>query len=121
MVASSRLTRAEQVEVRAQLRILRTSITQARDLLVHFKDDRIDRDKLEPAARRVDDLMDMFVGERGDSTRGCLWLAQIQSGIEEATNPKAADALNEARAAVAELLKTIGPASARVMPVNSQY
>ncbi len=121
MVTSSKLTRAEQVEVRAQLRILRTSITQARDLLVHFKDDRIDRDKLEPAARRVDDLMDMFVGERGDSTRGCLWLAQIQNGIDEATNPKASDALNEARAAVAELLKTIGPASARIMPVNSPY
>ena len=67
---STSLSRAEHAEIRAQLRTLRARLTQARDLLVHFKDDRIDRDRLEPAARRVDDLMDMFVGDRRDTARG---------------------------------------------------
>lgn len=110
MAASTSLTRAEHAEIRAQLRTLRTSLTQARDLLVHFKDDRIDRDKLEPAARRIDDLMDMFVGDRRDTARGAVLLAEVQSGIEASTNPKAAQALGEARIAVAALLKTISPA-----------
>lgn len=123
MALSSGLTRAEQAEIRAQLRTLRSTLTQARDMLVHFKDDRIDRDKLEPAARRVDDLMDMFVGDRGDTARGSLWLAEIQSGVEGSTNPKAAEPLNEARIAIAALFKTIGPARAssapRIVPGNN--
>ncbi len=85
-------------------------------MLVHFKDDRIDRDKLEPAARRVDDLMDMFVGDRRDTARGPLWLAEIQSGIDESTNPKAAEALSEARIAVAALFKAIGPTQEAAAP-----
>ena len=118
MAASSSFTRAEHAEIRAQLRTLRASLTQARDMLVHFKDDRIDRDKLEPAARRVDDLMDMFMRDRRDTARGSQWLAEIQSGVEESTNPKAAEALNEARSVITELLKTFG--SAPSAPGNDQ-
>jgi hypothetical protein len=54
------LTRAEHAKVRAHLQTLRRSLMQARDALMHFKDDRLDRDKLEPAARRTDDLVNMF-------------------------------------------------------------
>src|SRR3977135_1995919 len=39
------------------LRTLRGSLARARDTLMHFKDDRADRDTLEPAARRGDQLM----------------------------------------------------------------
>jgi hypothetical protein len=127
MAANTSLSRAEHAEIRAQLRTLRTRLTQARDLLVHFKEDRIDRDKLEPAARRVDDLMDMFVGDRRDTARGPLLLAEVQSRIEESTNPKAAEALSEARIIIAALRKAFGPAPEatassvpRIVPGNDQ-
>ncbi len=107
-MASTSLSRAEHAEIRAQLRTLRARLTQARDLLVHFKEDRLDRDRLEPAARRVDDLMDMFVGDRRDTARGALWLTEIQSGVDELHNPKAAEALSEARVVISALLKTFG-------------
>lgn len=116
MGAGISLTRAEHAEIRAQLRTLRSRLTEARDLLVHFKGDRIDRDRLEPAARRVDDLMDMFVGDRRDTARGSSWLLEIQSAVEEMANPKAAEALSEARIAIAALLKAIGPASEAPAP-----
>jgi len=77
---------------------------------MHFKDDRVDRDQLEPAARRVDDLMDMFVGDVRDSAQGALWLAEIQSGVERVTNPKVTGALDEARVDIAALLDVMGPA-----------
>jgi hypothetical protein len=117
MAANTALTQAEHAEIRAQLRTLRNRLMQARDMLVHFKDDRIDRDKLEPAARRVDDLMDMFMRDRRDTARGSLWLAEVQSGVEGMTNPKAAEALNEARVAITALLEVIGPAGEATAPV----
>jgi hypothetical protein len=75
---------------------------------MHFKNDRADRDKLEPAARRVDDLMNMFVGDMRDWAQGSLWLAEIQSGVEQVTNPKSAEALDEARVDIAALRDAIG-------------
>ena len=109
MAVNTSLTRAEHSRIRAHLRTLRTSLTQARDALMHFKDDRVDRDKLEPAARRVDDLMDMFVGNIRDSAQGSLWLAEIQRGVEQVTNLKAAEALGEARVDITALLDVMGP------------
>jgi hypothetical protein len=103
------LTRAEHAKVRAHLRTLRTSLVQARDALMHFKDDRLDRDRLEPAARRADDLMNMFVGEMRDLTRGPLWVAEIKSGVEQVTNPKAAAALRDARVDITALLDMMSP------------
>jgi hypothetical protein len=111
MEINTSLTRAEHAEIRSQLRTLRTRLTQARDMLVHFKDDRVDRDKLEPAARRVDDLMDMFVGDKRDTARGSLWLAEVQSGVEKVTNPKASEVLDEARLAISALREVIRPTS----------
>jgi hypothetical protein len=96
-------------KILADLRSLRESLAQARDSLMHFKDDRVDRDRLEPAARRVDDLINMFAGTERDVVKGSLWVTEIQSGIEEVTNPKAADALNEARAEAAALLEAMAP------------
>jgi hypothetical protein len=75
---------------------------------MHYKDDRLDRDKLEPAARRTDDLMNMFVGDMRDSTQGPVWVAEIQSGVEQVTNPKAAAALRDARVDITALLQMIG-------------
>jgi hypothetical protein len=110
MSVNRRLTQAEHSKIRGHLQTLRASLTQARDALMHFKDDRVDRDKLEPAARRVDDLMDMFVGDIRDSAQGALWLAEIQSGVERVTNPKVTEALDEARVDIAALLDVMGPA-----------
>jgi hypothetical protein len=108
MGTNTSLTSAEHSKIRSHLRTLRTSLTQARDALMHFKDDRVDRDKLEPAARRVDDLMDMFGGAAGDSAQGSLWLAEIQSGVEQVTNPKSVEALDEARVDIAALRIAMG-------------
>jgi hypothetical protein len=102
------LTRAEHAKVRAHLQTLRRSLSQARDALMHFKDDRLDRDKLEPAARRADDLVNMFSGDVRDSTQWPLWVGEIQSGVEQVTNPKAAAALRDARVDIAALLEAIG-------------
>ena len=110
MTVGETLTRAQQATVRAHLQTLRRSLAQARDVLMHFKDDRLDRDKLEPAARRADDLMDMFAGDMRDSTQGPVWIAEIQSGIEQVTNPKAAAALRDAQVDITALLDMIGPA-----------
>ena len=87
---------------------LRTREGHARDALMHFKDDRLARDMLEPAARRVDDLMNMFVSTAPDSAQGYRWVTEIQSGIEQVTNPKAADALREARVDITALLRVMG-------------
>ena len=108
MATNTGLTGAEHSKIRARLRTLRTNLTQARDALMHFKDDRVDRDKLEPAARRVDDLMDMFGGDTRDSAQGSLWLAEIQSGVEQVTNLKSAEALDEARVDIAALRDVMG-------------
>ena len=98
------LSRAQHSQIRAHLRTLRMSLAQARDSLMHFKDDRLDRDKLEPAARRVDDLMNLFAGDVSDSAQSLLWLAEIRSGVEQVTNPKAAAALSVAGGDIAALL-----------------
>jgi hypothetical protein len=74
---------------------------------MHFKDDRLDRDKLEPAARRVDDLMNIFTSNVRDPAQGSLWVTEIQSGVEQVTNPKAAEALREARVDITALLEVM--------------
>jgi hypothetical protein len=75
---------------------------------MHFKGDRLDRDKLEPAARRVDDLMNLFAGDMPDSAQGPVWIAEIQSRVEQVTNPKVAEALRDARADITALLDVMG-------------
>ena len=104
MTANTTRTRLASPIILAHLRTLRGSLGQARDALMHYKDDRVDRDKLEPAARRVDDLMNMFVSESRDSRQGSIWVTEILAGVEQITNPKAANALREARAEITVLL-----------------
>src|SRR5580704_3065049 len=96
MAISSSLSRAASSAILAQLRTLRTSIAQARDALMHFHSDRLDRDKLEPAARQVDALMNMFTGDARDPEQGLLLVSKIQSGVDDVTNPKSAEALRDA-------------------------
>jgi hypothetical protein len=98
------LSRSDYAKILAHLRTLRASLAQARAALMHFKDDRLDRDKLEPAARRVDDLMNMFAGNVRDPGQGSLWVTEVQSGVDQITNPKAAEALREARVDITVLL-----------------
>jgi hypothetical protein len=74
---------------------------------MHFKDDRVDRDTLEPAARRVDELMNMFAGNSNDPERVVLWSSEIQAAIDKVPNPKAAAALLEARAEIEAILGVI--------------
>jgi hypothetical protein len=104
MATGISFSRADQSEIRFRLRTLRSSLTHARDVLMHFKNDRLDRDKLEPAARRVDDLMNMFVSNSSVRAQGSLWISEIQNGVEQVTNPKAADALRDARVEISALL-----------------
>lgn len=113
MALNTSLTSAEHSKIRAHLRTLRMSLAQARDALMHYKDDRIDRDKLEPAARRVDDLMNLFVGDMRDLTQGPAWMAEIQRSIEQVTNPKAVEALREAQVDITALLDVMGSADKR--------
>jgi hypothetical protein len=117
MTVNRILVRAVYARTRAHLWRLRTSLTQARDALMHFKDDRVDRDKLEPAARRVDDLMNMFGSDLPDCEQGVRWLTEIQQGVGEVTNPKAADALNEARVDLTALLEVMGAAKTALQPI----
>ena len=91
----------------AHLRSLRASLTTARDALVHFKDDRVDRDKLEPAARRVDELMNLFSNGSRNPEQGSRFVAEIQNDIEQVTNSKSADALRAAKIDVAALLNAM--------------
>jgi hypothetical protein len=109
--ASSNLSRAASFDVLNQLRTLRASIAQARDALMHFHHDRLDRDKLEPAARRVDRLIDMFSSELRDSARGSLLVSEIQSEIDQVTNPKSAEALRDARVDITTLLDAMRAAA----------
>jgi len=108
MELTSRSSSSARSEILAHLRTLRANLGRARAALVHFKDDRLDRDRLEPAARRVDDLMDMFASNSRDTARGCLWVTEVRSGVEQVTNPKAAEALREARIDIAALLDAMG-------------
>jgi hypothetical protein len=102
--AISRSTRSTVLE---RLRVLRGSLARARDTLMHYKDDRVDRDTLEPAARRVDELMNLFAGNSSDPLLVTQWSAEIQSTIDKVPNPKSADALREASAELAAILGVI--------------
>jgi len=104
MATDISFSRSDQAQILSRLRTLRTSIAHARDALMHFKVDRVDRDKLEPAARRVDDLMNMFGSTSSDRARGSSWICEIQIGVEQVTNPKAAEALRDARVDISALL-----------------
>jgi len=108
MAVDISLSRSEHSKILTHLRTLRASLSQARDALMHFKDDRLDRDTLEPAARRVDDLMNMFVSKAPDPAQGSRWVTEIQSGVEQVKNPKAAEALHEARVDITALLDVMG-------------
>lgn len=102
-------SRALHTRILVDLRSLRASLANARNSLMHFKDDRIDRDRLEPAARRVDDLMNLFASTAADVVQGSLWVAEIQNGIDRVINPKAAEALHAARLDAAAILDAMAP------------
>ena len=82
---------------------------------MHFQGDRLDRDALEPAARRVDGLMEMFAGQSSNPALVALWSSEIRSAIERVPNPKSADALLEASAELAAILGVI-EAAEKVAP-----
>jgi hypothetical protein len=82
---------------------------------MHFQGDRVDRDTLEPAARRVDGLMEMFAGQSSDPALVALWSREIRGAIERVPNPKSADALLEASAELAAILGVI-EAAEKVAP-----
>ena len=103
MVDDSKLSRSAFGEILAHLRSLRVSVTKARDALLHFKDDRVDRDKLEPTARRVDELMNLFANGSRDPEQGSRLVAEIQMGINQVTNSKSANALRAAQVDIAAL------------------
>jgi len=98
------LSRSAFGEILAHLRSLRASLTKARDALVHFKVDRVDRDRLEPAARRVDDLMNLFTHGSRNPEQGSRFVTEIQSDIKRVTNSKSADALRAAQVDIVALL-----------------
>jgi hypothetical protein len=103
MSINADLPQSARSDVLAHLRSLRGSIERAREALMHYKADRFDRDKLEPAARRVDDLMNMFAGNARDLRQGSLWVAEVLGGVEQISNPKAAAALTDAKVGIAHL------------------
>jgi hypothetical protein len=104
MAINSSVSRSTNQRMLAHLRTLRLNLDQARSALLHYKDDRVDRDKLEPAARRVDQLMDMFASGTDDPAQSRAYLADIQSGVERLANPKAAAALQAAGVEITALL-----------------
>jgi hypothetical protein len=111
MAVNTNVSRSPHQKILAHLRTLRVSLDQARSALMHFKDDRVDRDKLEPAARRVDELMNMFATGSRDPAQGLVWMTGIKNDVEQVANPKSAAALGEAGveiAALLELLTSIG-------------
>jgi hypothetical protein len=74
---------------------------------MHYRDDRVDRDTLEPAARRVDELMNMFATNANDPALIALWSSEIQAAISKVPNPKSAEALHEASTELAAILDVI--------------
>jgi hypothetical protein len=101
-------SRANQTTL-AHLRTLRLTLDQARTALMHFKDDRIDRDKLEPAARRVDDLINLFAIGTQDAARGLAWMNEIRLVLDTVPNPKSAAPLQAAGVEIAALLALLAP------------
>jgi len=97
VAVNTSVSRSARSKILAHLRTLRANLSDARTALLHFKDDRLDRDRLEPAARRVDDLMNMFATDSRDPSRSSAWMAEIQSGIDGVTNVKSVAALCEAQ------------------------
>jgi hypothetical protein len=77
---------------------------------MHYHGDRVDRDTLEPAARRIDGLMEMFSGQSSDPALVALWSSEIRSAIDKVPNPKSAAALLEASAELAAILGVIAAA-----------
>jgi len=92
VAVNSTVSRSARSTVLERLRTLRGSLERARDTLMHFKDDRVDRDTLEPAARRIDELMNMFASNSTDPVVVALWSAEIQSTLDKVPNPKVAHA-----------------------------
>ena len=107
MAVNTSVSRSARSRILAHLRTLRANLSDARNALLHFKDDRVDRDKLEPAARRVDDLMNMFATDSRDPTRSSAWIAEIQSGIAQVTNAKSAASLRDAQVDLTALLEAM--------------
>jgi hypothetical protein len=103
-ITVSRSTRSTVLE---HLRTLRGHLARARDSLMHYKDDRVDRDALEPAARRVDDLMNMFAGNSSDPALVTQWATEIQVAIGKVPNPKSAEALHEVNTELVIILDAI--------------
>jgi hypothetical protein len=110
--AVSRSTRSTVLE---RLRVLRAILARARDSLMHFQGDRVDRDTLEPAARRVDGLMEMFSSQSSDPELVALWSREIRSAIDKVPNPKSADALLEASTELTAILGVL-EAAEKVSP-----
>ena len=109
MAIQNGVTRTNQKTL-AHLRALRATLDQARNALMHYKDDRVDRDKLEPAARRVDDLMNLHVSSTPDPTQSLAWMNEIRVALGVVVNPKSAAALQAANAEIDALLALAGPA-----------
>jgi hypothetical protein len=120
MAVNSTVSRSAHQQILAHLRTLRVSLEQARGALMHFKDDRVDRDKLEPAARRVDDLMNMFATGLRDPAKGLVWMNTIQGDVEQVVNPKSAAALRDAGVEIAALLTLMTAVGKEVPPVLPQ-
>jgi hypothetical protein len=101
-------SRANQTTL-AHLRTLRLNLDQARSALMHYKDDRIDRDKLEPAARRVDDLINLFAIGTQDPAQGLAWMTEIRRVLDTVANPKSVATLQAAGVEIAALLALLAP------------
>jgi hypothetical protein len=109
MAIQSSVVRTNQLRL-ARLRTLRSTLDQARNALMHFKDDRVDRDKLEPAARRVDDLMNLYGSGTSDPTQSLAWMNEIRVALGVVVNPKSATALQAASDEIDALLALETPA-----------
>jgi hypothetical protein len=107
----SGLSRTARSNILAHLRTLRANLAEARDVLMHFRADRPDRDRLEPAARRVDDLMNMFASEVRHPAQAAAWVSEIQGGVEQVTNEKVTAMLNAARTELGALREEMGEAT----------
>lgn len=116
MAVNTNVSRSAHQSILAHLRTLRLNVDRARGALMHYKADREDRDKLEPAARRIDDLMNMFATGVRDPVQGLAWVNGIQSDIDKVANPKSADALRDAGTELAALLPLMTAAAPSTRP-----
>src|SRR3954470_1356630 len=106
MAINNSVSRTNQ-KMLAHLRTLRLNLDQARNALMHYKDDRVDRDTLEPAARRVDDLMNLFATGAQEPAQSLAWMNEIRAVIDRVVNPKSTVALQAAGVEIAALLVLI--------------